>query len=136
MVPEFDRAGTLVGGSLMHASARDWARFGEFLRNKGSYRGAQIVPRRWIEFMIAPSPARGNYGAQTWLNRDPPAGDDPLFADRGPDSLFAMIGHMGQYALVVPDRKLTVVRLGHSDASERDVLMPQLADIVALYPGR
>ncbi len=136
IVPEFDRAGTLIGGSLMHATARDYARFGEFLRNKGSYRGNQIVPRRWVEFMIAPSPRRGNYGAQTWLNRDPPADDDPLFANRGPKSLFAMIGHMGQYVLVAPDRKLTVVRLGHSDADERAALLPQLADIVALYPGK
>ena len=135
IVPEFDRSGTLIGGSLMHGSARDWARFGEFLRNKGSYRGSQIVPRRWVEFMVAPSPRRGNYGAQTWLNRDPPEGDDPLFADRGPSSLVAMIGHLGQYVLVAPDRKLTVVRLGHSDADERGALLPQLADVVALYPG-
>jgi CubicO group peptidase (beta-lactamase class C family) len=141
IVPEFDRSGTLIGGSLMHATARDWARFGDFLRNKGSYRGSQIVPRRWIEFMTAPSPRRSNYGGQTWLNRDPPAEedgtrDDPLFAARGPGSLFAMIGHMGQYVLVAPDRKLVVVRLGHSDDAERPPMMQQLADVVELYPGR
>ena len=45
--------------------------------------------------------------APAGLNRDPPEGDDPLFAERGPKSLFAMIGHMGQYVLVAPDRKLT-----------------------------
>ncbi|ANY18919.1 6-aminohexanoate-dimer hydrolase [Tsuneonella dongtanensis] len=135
MVPEFDRAGTLVGGSLMHGTARDWARFGEFLRNKGSYRGTQVVPRRWVEFMTTPSPRSGHYGAQTWLNRDPPEGNDPLFADRGPKSLFAMIGHMGQYVLVAPDRKLTVVRLGHSDREERPPMLQELADVVALYPG-
>ncbi|WP_120716783.1 serine hydrolase domain-containing protein [Tsuneonella amylolytica] len=134
MVPEFDRAGTLVGGSLMHATARDYARFGDFLRNKGSYRGTQLVPRRWVEFMTSPSPRSGNYGGQTWLNRDPPEGNDPLFAARGPKSLFAMIGHMGQYVLVAPDRKLVVVRLGHSDAAERPPMVQQLADIVELYP--
>ncbi|GGE02943.1 hypothetical protein GCM10011515_23200 [Tsuneonella deserti] len=136
MVPEFDRAGTLIGGSLIHGTARDWARFGDFLRNKGSYKGTQLVPRRWIEFMVTPSPRRGNYGAQTWLNRDPPADDDPLFATRGPRSLFAMIGHMGQYVLVAPDRKLVVARLGHSDETERPPMAQELADIVALYPGR
>ena len=135
MVPEFDRSGTLVGGSLMHGTARDWARFGEFLRNKGSYRGTQVLPRRWVEFMTTPSPRRGNYGAQTWLNRDPPVDDDPLFASRGPKSLFAMIGHMGQYVLVAPDRKLTVVRLGHSDDAERPPMVQELADVVELYPG-
>ena len=136
MVPEFDRAGTLIGGSLMHGTARDWARFGEFMRNKGSYRGTQVVPRRWIEFMTQPSPRSGHYGAQTWLNRDSPEGNDPLFAERGPSSLFALIGHMGQYVLVAPDRRLTVVRLGHSDSAERPPMLQELADIVALYPDR
>lgn len=136
MVPEFDRAGTLIGGSLIHGTARDWAKFGDFLRNKGSYRGTQLVPRRWVEFMTAPSPRRGNYGAQTWLNRDPPEGDDPLFAERGPKSLFAAIGHMGQFILVAPDRKLVVVRLGHSDSEQIPRAVQELADVVELYPGR
>ncbi len=35
MVPEFDASGTLIGGSLMHATARDWAKLGEMLRRKG-----------------------------------------------------------------------------------------------------
>jgi CubicO group peptidase (beta-lactamase class C family) len=136
MVPEFDRAGTLIGGSLIHGTARDWARFGDFLRNKGSYRGVQLVPRRWIEFMTTPSPRRGNYGAQTWLNRGASKDDDPLFGARGPKSLFAMIGHMGQYVLVAPDRQLVIARLGHSDETERPPMVQELADIVELYPPR
>ncbi|ROT96751.1 class C beta-lactamase-related serine hydrolase [Altererythrobacter sp. FM1] len=136
MVPEFDASGTLIGGSVIQGSARDWAKFGEFLRNKGSYRGSQLIPRRWIEFMTTPSPRSANYGAQTWLNRKAENEEDPLFATRGPKDLFAAIGHMGQYILVDPDRKLTVVRLGQSDAEERKVLLPRLADVVDLYPGK
>lgn len=134
MVPEFDVSGTLVGGSLMHATARDFARFGEFLRNKGSVGGAQLVPRQWVEAMVTPSPKSPHYGFQTWLNR--PVENSPLFPDRAPHSLFAMIGHMGQYVLISPSQRLTVVRLGHSDDAERQALMPKLADVVALYPER
>lgn len=137
VVPEFDRAGTLIGGSLIHATARDWARFGEFLRNEGSYKGTQLVPRSWIEKMVTPSPRQPNYGFQVWLNRPVPEGQDqPLFPNRAPHSLFAMIGHMGQYTLVSPSQRLTVVRLGHSDAAQRAKLRPQLADLVELYPAR
>lgn len=138
MVPEFDAAGTLIGGSLMHATARDYARFGEFLRNKGSHRGAQLLPRQWVEAMVTPSPKSPQYGFQTWLNRPVPErlGTSPLFPTRAPHSLFAMIGHMGQYVLVSPEQRLTVVRLGHSDAAQRDALMPRLAEVTKLYPAR
>lgn len=137
MVPEFDRAGTMIGGSLMHGTARDWARLGELLRNKGSHKGTQLVPRRWVEFMTSPSPRSPHYGAQTWLNRRAGKDDEgPLFAARGPASLFALIGHMGQYVLVAPDRRVTVVRLGHSDAAEQPPMVQELADVVELYPGR
>ncbi|MXO68817.1 serine hydrolase domain-containing protein [Pelagerythrobacter marinus] len=136
MVPEFDASGTLIGGSLIHGTARDWARFGDFLRHKGSYRGSQLVPRKWVEAMTRPSPRRENYGFQTWLNRPVPGeSDNPLFPGRAPRSMFAAIGHMGQYILVSPEQKLTVVRLGHSDAEERAVLLQELADIVELYPA-
>ncbi|MCP2018012.1 MAG: serine hydrolase [Erythrobacter sp.] len=134
VVPEFDRAGTLIGGSLIHATARDWAKLGELLRNKGSYRGEQLVPRAWVEEMVEPSPQSPHYGLQTWLNR--PTGEDqhPLFPDRAPESAFSMIGHMGQYVFVSPTQKLTVVRLGHSNADERRAMLQQLADVVELYP--
>jgi CubicO group peptidase (beta-lactamase class C family) len=139
IVPEFDAAGTLIGGSLMHATARDWARFGEFLREGGRAPGGeQIVPRRWVEKMVTSSPTANQYGYQIWLNR--PLGSQgaefghPLFPERAPASLFALIGHMGQYVLVSPEQQLTLVRLGHSDTEERPAMLQQAADIIALYP--
>ena len=133
IIPEFDAAGTLVGGSLMHGTARDYARFGEFMRNKGAVRGAQLVPRQWIEFMTTPSPREAQYGAQVWLNRKPTQGKAELFPDRGPRDLFACLGHLGQYVLVAPRRGLVVVRLGKTDAGTTDPVRDRLADIVALY---
>ena len=136
-IPEFDAAGTLVGGSLMHATARDWGSFGEFLRQKGQAPdGAQIVPKSWVQAMLTPSPQSNHYGFHIWLNR-PIENDDkghPLFPERAPESVYALIGHMGQYVIVSPEQRLTVVRLGHSDASERVALLNHLADIMELYP--
>lgn len=140
MVPEFDASGTLIGGSLMHASARDWAKLGEFLRLKGRAPGGeQLVPSRWVEAMVTPSPASPHYGFQTWLNRPipgVPASEHPLFPDRAPNSLFSLIGHMGQYVLVSPDQRVTLVRLGHSDTAERPPMLQQAADVLELYPQR
>lgn len=132
-VPEYDAAGTMIGGSLIHASLRDWGKFGEFLRHEGSYRGVQLVPRGWIEFMASPSPRAGNYGGQLWLNRESGTDSTVLFPDRGPADLIGMVGHLGQYVLVSPGRELTVVRLGKTDGKDRDALEDALADVVALY---
>ena len=137
MVPEFDASGTLIGGSLMHATARDYAKFGEFMRADGrTVEGVQLVPSQWIEKMIEPSPASEHYGFQTWMNRPNPKLESghPLFPDRAPQSLFAMIGHMGQYVLVSPEQKVTMVRLGHSDSSERPPMLQEAADVLELYP--
>lgn len=140
MVLEFDASGTLIGGSLMHASARDWAKLGEFLRRKGRAPGGeQLVPQRWVEAMVTPSPASPHYGLQTWLNRPIPGtepSEHPLFPDRAPASLFSLIGHMGQYVLVSPAQRVTLVRLGHSDSAERSSMLQQAADILELYPQR
>ncbi|WP_226699746.1 serine hydrolase domain-containing protein [Qipengyuania gaetbuli] len=135
MTLEFDRSGTLIGGSLMHATARDWAKLGELMRLKGSHRGEQLLPRSWVAEMVKPSPKSPHYGLQTWLNRPNGEPEHPLFPDRAPHSAFSMIGHMGQYVFVSPAQGLTVVRLGHSNAEERKAMLQQLADVIELYPA-
>lgn len=134
-VAEYDRAGTLIGASMIHATARDWGKFGELLRNGGSVRGAQLVPRGWVTFMAKPSPRNPAYGAQLWLNRRA-AGEEPtpLFPDRGPPGIVACIGHLGQYIIASPAQKLTVVRLGQTDAAQRPALVDRLGDLVAIFP--
>lgn len=136
MVPEFDAAGTMIGSSMIHATARDWARLGEFLRNGGSVKGAQILPRGWIEFMTRPSPAEPGYGAQLWLNRERRDGAARLLPGELPDGIFAAVGHQGQYVIVSPAQGFTLVRLGHSDDGQRDALRQRLADIARLFPVR
>ena len=133
--PEFDRNGTMLGGSVIHATARDWAKFGEFLRNNGSVRAAQLLPTSWTRFMKTPSPTDNSYGGHIWLNRKRNDGrDQVLFPDKGPRDVFAAIGHLGQFVLVSPKHKLTVVRLGKTNDGDLDPVNDQLAKIVALFP--
>jgi CubicO group peptidase (beta-lactamase class C family) len=134
MQPEFDAAGTFIGGSMLHATARDWARLGEFLRNGGAIAGAQIVPRGWIALMTRPNPRNAAYGAQIWLNRTNAEGESELFPDRAPASLFGCLGHQGQYVIASPSQRLTVVRLGRSSEEQNDLVRRRLADLVELFP--
>lgn len=116
LTPEFDAAGTMVGGSIMHATARDYAKFGEFLRRRGQTAdGTRLLPESWIDFMLTPSPTDGGYGGHIWINRPRPAGvGESLWPGRGPSDIFACLGHQGQFIIVSPSQRLTVVRLGIS----------------------
>jgi len=133
MVPEYDAAGTLIGGSLIHGTARDWAKFGLFLQRKGAVRGAQLVPAAWIEFMASPGPRNPGYGAQTWLNR-PQASDGHLEWPGTRAATFSMNGHLGQYVTVAPDRGVVVVRLGKTLDGQHAPVRAQIARIIQIFP--
>ncbi|MBB4641020.1 serine hydrolase domain-containing protein [Rhizorhapis suberifaciens] len=136
LTPEFDAHGTLIGGSFMHATARDYASFGEFLRHNGEANGRQILSARWVTFMRASSPLDAGYGGHMWLNKPRPEGSaEALFPDRGSQSLFACLGHQGQYILISPEQGLTIVRLGISGEEEQVALRQQLARLVELFPA-
>jgi CubicO group peptidase (beta-lactamase class C family) len=133
MVPEFDAAGTMIGSSLIHGTARDWARMGEFLRNRGAVEGAQLVPSAWIDFMTASSPRNKGYGAQTWLNH-PQSDDGSILWPGAPASTFSMNGHLGQYVVVSRSQGLTVVRLGKTQDEVGEPVRHALAKLIALFP--
>ncbi|MEQ8743592.1 serine hydrolase [Parasphingorhabdus sp.] len=133
--PEFGPNGTFLGGSFIHATARDYAKFGEFLRHNGARKGAQHLPVSWVRFMKTSSTNDPAYGGHLWLNKRRPEGrGQVLFPDNGPDTIFAALGHLGQQIVVSPAQQLTVVRLGKT---QDDVLAPmsaQIGRIMALFP--
>jgi CubicO group peptidase (beta-lactamase class C family) len=132
---EFDRSGTMLGGSMIHATARDWAKFGEFLRNNGSVRSAQLLPTSWLQFMRTSSPNDPAYGGHIWLNKRRPDGrDSVLFPDKAPSDVYAALGHLGQFVIVSPQHNLTIVRLGKTGNKNMAPIDIQLAKIIALFP--
>ena len=69
-VLENDNSGTLVGSSLVWASGRDWARFGQLYLDQGRWDGKQLLPATWVR--QAQTASRGSkqaYGAHWWLSR-------------------------------------------------------------------
>jgi CubicO group peptidase (beta-lactamase class C family) len=122
---EYDESGTMLGGAMIHMTARDYAKIGELLRNHGRVGDRQIVPERWIDFMTSPSPANGAYGGQLWLNR---AGHpNELFPGEARSDVFAAVGYRGQFIIVAPSQRLTIVRLGNSNEREVPALRHALA---------
>ncbi len=133
--PEYDANGTFIGGSMFHATARDYAKFGEFLRHRGSKKGAQHLPVNWFDFMLTSSPNDPAYGAHIWLNKHRPEGrGSVLFPGIGPEGIFGALGHLGQYIIVSPKQKLTIVRFGKTQDEVLDPVVAQLGEIVRLFP--
>ncbi|MDZ3833490.1 MAG: serine hydrolase [Sphingopyxis sp.] len=130
LTPEFDARGTMIGGSIMHATARDYARFGEFLRRHGVVDGQRLLPESWMRFMLSSSANDAAYGGHIWLNRPGSPGEPvALWPDRGPNDLFACIGHQGQYIIVSPSQRVTIVRLGVTRDEQFPALRRRLADL-------
>jgi CubicO group peptidase (beta-lactamase class C family) len=112
MVIEPDASGSPVGSSFSYATARDWARLGQFWLQEGVWNGERLLPEGWIKWSTSPAPAaqRGQYGAQFWLN----AGVDGKYRDFPdlPSSAYYAHGFNSQIVAVFPEQDVVVVRLG------------------------
>lgn len=132
LTPEFDARGNMLGGAMLYMTARDYAHFGELLRNNGRVNGHQLLSARWVEFMKTPSPNNAAYGGHLWLNRE--GIGNPLFPGRGSSRIFAAVGHHGQYLLIDPTRRLVILRIGISNEEQLVGVRRTLASLVELFP--
>jgi CubicO group peptidase (beta-lactamase class C family) len=105
----------------LQASAADWLRIGELVRNKGKVGNKQVVAADWVKAVTDPSPVNPNFGMNFWRGSphvpvrryaksvamtvaaaQPFARDDVVYID----------GAGGQRVYVVPSAGLTIVRIG------------------------
>lgn len=107
---EPDPSGLYVGSSFMFASARDWAKFGQLYLQDGVWNGEQILPKGWAAYSAQETPhSDGLYAAQFWIG----------YRKNGlPQDLYYADGFEGQRVLIVPSKKLVVVRLACTPNSE------------------
>ncbi|MEQ9315498.1 MAG: serine hydrolase [Henriciella sp.] len=116
--PEFDAAGNFLGGSLVWASARDFAKFGYLYLRDGVWEGERLLPQGWVDFSRSdPVATEANvYGGGWWITTGG-AEPFPSYQRRNlpPWDSFAAEGHEGQTLYVVPSRDLIIVRLGLMD---------------------
>jgi CubicO group peptidase (beta-lactamase class C family) len=93
-----------------YSNARDFARFGKLYLDSGRWNGKQIVSEKYVMESILPAPTLDNgapnkiYGYHWWLD------------DIDGNKIFYARGILGQYVIVIPGKKIIIVRLG----KERD----------------
>ncbi|GGY18029.1 serine hydrolase [Rhodanobacter panaciterrae] len=107
---EFDGAQTLVGSTRIYASARDWARFGQLYLDDGMLDGRRILPEGWSAY-VSKQTLDSIYGAGFWTNTGTAADGSHIITGMPGDAYFAS-GMNGQRIVIVPSRRLVIVRLG------------------------
>ena len=112
--PEFDAAGTYLGGSNVWASAHDYAKFGYLYLRDGVWEGERLLPEGWVDFSRTKTTGTNNntYGAGFWITA---YGEEPT-TDQAPRTppwdAFNANGSEGQTIWIVPSRDLVIVRTG------------------------
>ena len=90
-------------GAGVSIGARDQARIGQLLLDRGMHAGRQLVPAAWVDRMQQPCAIAPFYGWLTWLNRQ-----GGMFADASRESWF-MVGAGGHYVWLDPKHRAVVV---------------------------
>ncbi len=111
--PGFDEAGSWVAGSFVHATARDFARFGLLYLRDGVWDGKRLLPEGWVDHgrtARSVDPDDGNLFGAHWWTRDDPLGT------------FWAAGHDGQFIDVCPALDLVLVRLGRTPSERSPAL--------------
>lgn len=137
-----DKAGNpyMPSGAVM--TARQWAKFGQFILDGGRADGQQILVPDLLRECFRPSPTNPQYGLSFWLNN--PVQDHRDWGQQGvlevphslnfekddqdrlwisknaPRDMVAAIGAEGQRLYVIPSLKLVIVRLGQGKTAFRD----------------
>ena len=126
-VAETDWRGNFILSSQVWSTARDLARLGLFWLNDGVWQGERILPEGWMKYMTTPSGPQPEgdgpgYGATLWL-----------FGEKQglPAGSYAAQGNRGQFVMVVPSKRLVVVRRGEDRSGSRFDITRFTADVIA-----
>lgn len=85
-------------------TARDLARFGLLMQNRGQWQGLQLIPRTWMDATLSTDTKEGsiaNYQYGWWLMPGDPVA---IRAE----------GILGQFLYINPTHRIVVVRFGTS----------------------
>jgi len=135
-VPEFDASGSWIGSSYIHATARDFARFGLLYLRDGFWDGRQLLPSEWVKTAYQSSePAKGRYGTLFWLNgRNPDTGKRAI-SDKLPEDMFFARGFGGQLIAIAPSQGAVIVMLNVFYSDENGPIVDVIADILEAAGG-
>lgn len=119
----YDKEGNPHMPSGAFLTAREWAKFGRFILNKGQWEGRTIIDATILKECFKGSETNPAYGLTFWLNKQgtivrggnwSPVPYKPILPELLPDLIMAM-GHGKQRLYIIPSRNMVIVRFGESE---------------------
>jgi CubicO group peptidase (beta-lactamase class C family) len=95
-----DNMGTEMAYCCFNTNARDFARFGKMMLHYGNANGTQILDSTFYALASEPFSVP-YYGHGFWID------------DEASTKVFYQRGILGQYCIVVPEKNMVIVRMGH-----------------------
>jgi len=108
----FDAAGTWTGSSFLHASARDFAKFGQLYLQDGVWEDQRILPEGWVDYASthkATDDEGNGYGAHWWMRTGHPG-------------VYQAKGYECQRIIVDPRSDTVLVRLGKTPIEQAPII--------------
>ncbi len=129
-VAETDIRGEYILSSQVWTTAADLAKFGQLYLDDGVLpSGERVLPEGWAQYISTPSGPQPDgpfgYGAGFWLMNK---------SDGVPPDTFAAFGNRGQYLVIVPSRRLVIVRRGEDPPGAGFDIAAFTRDVLAALP--
>jgi CubicO group peptidase (beta-lactamase class C family) len=85
--------------------------------------GERILPEGWIDYSARPTPGSETfgYGAGFWTQRGEGQAQHMRTAAGLPADSFMARGSQGQYVLIIPSRRIVIVRMGMAFNDRDDI---------------
>jgi CubicO group peptidase (beta-lactamase class C family) len=114
-----DKSGTEMAGGGLNITARDAARFGQMILQKGNYNGRQVVPVKVAERIMTPGnpDTFARFYDDPWYHNVGHSYHDQWWSFRNKHKAVSAIGVHGQFVYIDPVAQMVVVKQSsHPDA--------------------
>ena len=129
-VMEVDPFGNFLLTGFDYGTARNWAKLGLLYLQNGQWDDQQLLPEDWSTLVASHAPGweQPVYGGLFWINGTK---EMPI-----PENAYYMAGAGGQRTIIIPEKELVVVRMGHFKGSNSgmEALNQTLARLMEIIP--
>lgn len=109
-----DEKGMEKAFCCIHATPRDFAKIGQLVMQEGMWNGKQLISKEYCERMLTPTKVNDAFGFTIW------ADDENHFKYR------FFYGFLGQFIIIIPEKKMVIVKTGLYNRLEVDKKMRPL----------